>query len=236
MINESNLVFTPAARPVEGPRIRHGMIRSATLLALVVAVPVTLAWAQESGAQTPSAPAASQQPAAAKQSPPASPAPQKKGFDPYYFPGRPATRPKPVPVPAPAGTKSAGPANSSQATKGTASTKDARAVKRADAKKASAAKAATEAKKAAAAKQSVATHQAPAASAAAAHAAKPASAAPKAPEKARADVRGKPGPGNDKYRTCEAGDDSPDGTISNGWRKVSFSTPMGSSCHWEKVE
>jgi hypothetical protein len=50
------------------------------------------------------------------------------------------------------------------------------------------------------------------------------------------DVRGKLGAGGSEYRTCLKGDDSPDGTITEGFRKVVVPSPMGNSCHWEKVQ
>jgi hypothetical protein len=48
--------------------------------------------------------------------------------------------------------------------------------------------------------------------------------------------RGKPGPGVGSYRTCLSGDDSPEGTVTDGFRKVVVPTMMGLSCHWEKVQ
>lgn len=50
------------------------------------------------------------------------------------------------------------------------------------------------------------------------------------------DVRGRPGAVNGKVRNCLKGDDSPDGTIAEGYRKVVPFLPMGQTCHWEKVE
>jgi len=40
------------------------------------------------------------------------------------------------------------------------------------------------------------------------------------------------------YLDCSARDahDAPDGTVTDGFRKVTVPTPMGLSCHWEKVE
>ena len=46
---------------------------------------------------------------------------------------------------------------------------------------------------------------------------------------------GKLGQGVGSYRACVKDDDSPDGTVEDGFRKMSISTPMGMSCHWEKV-
>jgi hypothetical protein len=50
------------------------------------------------------------------------------------------------------------------------------------------------------------------------------------------DSRSKLGPGAGSYRACVKGDDSPEGTMEDGFRKLSVSTPMGMSCHWEKVQ
>lgn len=47
------------------------------------------------------------------------------------------------------------------------------------------------------------------------------------------------GPGADMgggTRACIAGDSSPNGAISNGYKKVEGVTPFGSSCHWEAVK
>ena len=49
-------------------------------------------------------------------------------------------------------------------------------------------------------------------------------------------LRGKFGAGVGTYRACLDGDDSPDGTVTDGFRKVVTPLPMGLSCHWEKVE
>jgi mannose-6-phosphate isomerase-like protein (cupin superfamily) len=38
------------------------------------------------------------------------------------------------------------------------------------------------------------------------------------------------------YRSCIPGDDSPSGTIVDGYRKVSSSSPFGVSCGWEKIK
>jgi len=40
----------------------------------------------------------------------------------------------------------------------------------------------------------------------------------------------------DGYRACVPGDESPSGTILNGYRKVSHSSPFGVSCGWEKIK
>ncbi len=50
----------------------------------------------------------------------------------------------------------------------------------------------------------------------------------------------KSGPGSDVgdggFRACQAGENSPSGTISNGYRKVIKPSLMGQSCHWESVK
>ena len=38
------------------------------------------------------------------------------------------------------------------------------------------------------------------------------------------------------YRSCVRGDDSPSGTIVDGYRKVSHPSPFGLSCAWEKIK
>ncbi len=40
----------------------------------------------------------------------------------------------------------------------------------------------------------------------------------------------------DGYRSCVPGDDSPSGTILEGYRKVSHASPFGLSCAWEKIQ
>jgi len=40
----------------------------------------------------------------------------------------------------------------------------------------------------------------------------------------------------DGYRSCVPGDDSPSGTIVDGYRKVSHASPFGLSCAWEKIK
>jgi hypothetical protein len=37
-------------------------------------------------------------------------------------------------------------------------------------------------------------------------------------------------------RACVPGDDSPNGTVKDGWRKVSVKTPFGTMCRWEAVK
>jgi hypothetical protein len=38
------------------------------------------------------------------------------------------------------------------------------------------------------------------------------------------------------YRSCMPGDDSPSGTIVDGYRKVMSTSPFGVSCGWEKIQ
>ena len=50
--------------------------------------------------------------------------------------------------------------------------------------------------------------------------------------------QGKPEPGkemNDRMRACQAGDTSPAGTVSGGFRKLVTATPFGSQCRWEPM-
>lgn len=51
-----------------------------------------------------------------------------------------------------------------------------------------------------------------------------------------ADMQGRPGAGSGAFRACQPGDKAAAGTVTDGYRKVSLQTPMGASCHWEKVE
>jgi hypothetical protein len=39
----------------------------------------------------------------------------------------------------------------------------------------------------------------------------------------------------DGYRSCVAGDNSPSGTIVDGYRKLMSTSPFGVSCGWEKI-
>jgi hypothetical protein len=48
-----------------------------------------------------------------------------------------------------------------------------------------------------------------------------------------------PGPGELTHfgiRLCNPGDTSPEGSVVDGFRKVSSPTPFGSSCLWEPVQ
>jgi hypothetical protein len=50
---------------------------------------------------------------------------------------------------------------------------------------------------------------------------------------------GKPGVqsvGEQDVKTCTPGDNSPNGTVADGYRKVLIPNPFGSSCHWELVK
>ena len=50
-----------------------------------------------------------------------------------------------------------------------------------------------------------------------------------------ANVQGRPAAGAGAFRACQPGDKAPAGTVADGYKKVSVQTPMGVSCHWEKV-
>ncbi len=50
-----------------------------------------------------------------------------------------------------------------------------------------------------------------------------------------ANMQGKPAAGAGAFRACQPGDNAPAGTVADGYKKVSVQTPMGASCHWEKV-
>lgn len=48
----------------------------------------------------------------------------------------------------------------------------------------------------------------------------------------------KPGPGKDtggRERACQPGENSPDGTVIDGWVKRTAYSPMGAVCYWEPV-
>jgi hypothetical protein len=49
-------------------------------------------------------------------------------------------------------------------------------------------------------------------------------------------TQGRPAPGSGAFRACQPGDKAPAGTVADGYKKVALQTPMGVSCHWEKVE
>ncbi len=49
-------------------------------------------------------------------------------------------------------------------------------------------------------------------------------------------TQGKPGSGTGFARGCQAGDTSPEGTISEGYRKVIQDMGFGKSCYWERVQ
>lgn len=48
-------------------------------------------------------------------------------------------------------------------------------------------------------------------------------------------IEGQPGAQHGMYRDCQVGDNSPDGTVKDGYRKTISQTLMGSSCHWEPI-
>lgn len=50
--------------------------------------------------------------------------------------------------------------------------------------------------------------------------------------------QGKPEPGtqiNDRMRACQPGDESPAGTVANGFKKLVTQTPFGNQCRWEPM-
>jgi hypothetical protein len=42
--------------------------------------------------------------------------------------------------------------------------------------------------------------------------------------------------GMEEIKTCDPGETSPNGTVSDGYKKVLMPTPFGNSCHWEIVK
>jgi hypothetical protein len=50
------------------------------------------------------------------------------------------------------------------------------------------------------------------------------------------DSKGPGGEAGAPTRPCQPGDNSPAGTVSDGYRKVMARTPFGQSCYWEKVQ
>ena len=58
------------------------------------------------------------------------------------------------------------------------------------------------------------------------------------PKAQQSQARVEASPGNDiggGARACRKGDDSPAGTLKDGWKKVLISTPMSNGCHWERA-
>ena len=54
-------------------------------------------------------------------------------------------------------------------------------------------------------------------------------------DKGKEEGEGKPGRAVGAFRTCEAGDNTPAGTIADGYRKVMSVGLMGAECHWEPI-
>lgn len=50
------------------------------------------------------------------------------------------------------------------------------------------------------------------------------------------DSKGPGGEAGAPTRPCQPGDNSPAGTVSDGYRKVLQKTPFGASCYWEKIQ
>jgi hypothetical protein len=77
-----------------------------------------------------------------------------------------------------------------------------------------------------------------------ASAASPSAGAPGAPPKpaevqtiaSSTSAQGKPGAGTGWARACQAGDNSPSGTVADGYRKVVRDIGFGKNCYWEKVQ
>jgi len=224
-----------------------------TTLLLLVAVPAVNA--QQQPAAQPQAQAGSQPPAqpqpAAQQQPAKQPKqqPQLKKTGPA---GPAGVVPTPVhsvprkPVPP---KQDAGPQNSTAGQKATTKQPAASTTASATTTHSISTKPHTPAAQPAATKKTASTAHTsagnqPASKAQATPAARPADttkAAPKAPpapmtDAQKAAVRGKFGTGTGNYRACLKGDDAPDGTVTDGFKKMVVPTPMGESCHWEKVE
>ena len=64
----------------------------------------------------------------------------------------------------------------------------------------------------------------------------PKAAAPAMTPAQKAALQGKFGTGTGNYRSCLKGDETPNGTVTDGFKKTVTPTPMGNSCYWEKVE
>ena len=67
-----------------------------------------------------------------------------------------------------------------------------------------------------------------------------ASAAPPPTTASQPGAAGKPGGDvggtSEGFKMCTAGDNSPAGTVADGYRKVLNATPFGNSCHWEPAK
>ena len=186
---------------------------TAAVLVLLIAGPAGLTARQQ---PTQPQPAQQQQPAQPQQQ-----QPKPKTFDPYYYPGRPALAHSAAPPVAVQSKKTTAPG------KPTAPAKAAPSKQPANTKRTAPSPRPPGAHQSATARQPVATHKA---SAATADSKKTADAAP------NPDAQGKFGSGVGSYRSCLKGDNSPDGTVTEGFRKIVTPTAVGPSCHWEKVE
>jgi hypothetical protein len=49
-------------------------------------------------------------------------------------------------------------------------------------------------------------------------------------------AQGRPGPGSGEVRPCVKGDNSPSGTIAEGYKKMIVNWGMGKTCQWEKID
>lgn len=147
--------------------------------------------------------------------------PKPQALDPYYYPGKPAPVHRSAPPAADQSKKTTAAGKTTTPAKAAASKPPANAKRTAQSLHSPAAH------KSAAGKQTVTAHKA---SAAPVDSKKTSAAAP------NPDVQGKFGTGAGSYRSCLKGDNSPDGTVTDGFRKVVTPTAVGPSCHWEKVE
>ncbi|MGD0002334.1 MAG: hypothetical protein ABSE21_19730 [Bryobacteraceae bacterium] len=213
-MQNSNLGLTAPMRSISA----HGALglrlhSTAAVLVLLIAGPAGLTARQQ---PTQPQPTQQQQPAQPQQQ-----QPKPRTFDPYYYPGRPAL------------ARSAAPPVAGQSKKTTATGKPTTPAKAAPSKQPAKTKRTAPsshtpvAHQSATARQPVATRKA---SAKTVHSKKTADAAP------NPDAQGKFGSGVGSYRSCLKGDNSPDGTVTEGFRKIVTPTAVGPSCHWEKVE
>jgi hypothetical protein len=213
-MQNSNLGLTAPMRSISAlGALGLRLHATAAVLVLLIAVPAGLTARQQ---PTQPQPTQQQQPAQPQQQ-----QPKPKPFDPYYYPGKPAL------------VRSAAPPVAGQSKKTTAPGKPTTPAKAAPSKQTAKTKRTAPsshppvAHQSATARQPVATRKA---SAATADSKKTADAAP------NPDAQGKFGSGVGSYRSCLKGDNSPDGTVTEGFRKIVTPTAVGPSCHWEKVE
>ena len=214
-MQNSNLGLTAPMRSISAlGALRLRLHSTAAVLALLIAGPAGLTARQQQPTQP--QPTQQQQPAQPQQQ-----QPKPKTFDPYYYPGRPALAHSAAPPVAVQSKKTTAPG------KPTAPAKAAPSKQPAKTKRTAPSPRPPGAHQSATARQPVATHKA---SAATADSKKTADAAP------NPDAQGKFGSGVGSYRSCLKGDNSPDGTVTEGFRKIVTPTAVGPSCHWEKVE